>query len=407
MTATNTVRAGASVWAVATRITPLDSAGNLVPGSNSFVTSTLIKATLTPVYEKGDEVAIKNAAGDLEVYAKHGDINKWFTAAIDLALPDPDLEQVLTGGVVFNDSTAALGAPSVPVVTTQSTGGRITAGTSYYSEAGYSVYGRTANSALVSIATTGSTSANVIAPSFISGALGAVVYGRGIGSGYQQEIGRVQNFTGQTTSGATVGTVTSVAVTALTKAIDAGQQFTIVGDTNVPPVVFTVNETATLGQTLVSVDSVNVATSIAAAGITPVLLDTGIVTPSGLPNSTDMSAGPGNNVGFQLSAMGLVGNPDGVAIEMWQRRIINGVQASDYPYWWHVWPKVANLHVMARDFTNANLANMYEGDAFENPNFGSGPNGDWPFDSTKAYQRAVCGADVVPTPSYAPLSAGY
>ena len=59
----NTVTPSASVWAVATRITPLDQYGNLIAGSGSFVTNTLIKATMTPVYEAGDAIAIKNAAG--------------------------------------------------------------------------------------------------------------------------------------------------------------------------------------------------------------------------------------------------------------------------------------------------------------------------------------------------------
>ena len=405
----NTVTPSASVWAVATRITPLDQYGNLIAGSGSFVTSTLIKATMTPVYEAGDAIAIKNAAGELAVYAKHGDIPKWFTASIDLALPDPYLEQVLTGGTVYSDSTAALGAATVPTAQTFTTGGTILAGTSYYSTAAYTAYGRALPSPLVSIVSTGSTSKNVVQPVFFGTEQGQIVYGRAIGSGYQQALGSVPNIGSQATSAASgTGVVTSLSVTALTKPIPLGTTFMITGDTNSPKIIFTTTAAATPGQTSLAVSaSASISITIAAATLLPVFVDTGAITPSGLPNSIDYSGGPGLDVGYQTAAQGATSNPNGVAIEMWQKRIVNGVQATDYPYWWHVWPGVKNLHVMPRDFTNANLQSAFEGDAFQNANFGSGPMGNWPFDSTKAFQRAVCGLDVVPIPSVLPVTAEY
>lgn len=405
MVATATVRPGASVWAVATRITPLDAAGNLIPGVGSFVTDTLIKATMTPVYESGDQVAVKNAAGELSVYAIHGDIPKWYTASLELALPDPYLEQVLTGGIVYNDTTAALGAPTAPTVTTEAVGGTLAASNYAYEASNYTAYGETLPSTTVLQTTTGSTSANVIAPTMPAGSLGAVIYGRIVG--ILQRLGRVPNIGTQTPSGATIGTVTSIPMVAVTKPIPAGTKFQITGDTNTPKIVFTAAANCPIGTTVLSVNSVTVTTSIAAAALVPVFVDDGSVTPTGLPSTSDMSAGPGNNVGYQTAAMGSVSAPNGVAIEMWQKRIIDGVQASDYPYWWHVWPKVANLHIMPRDFTNANLATVIDGNAFQNPNYGAGPNGDWPFDSTKVFQRAQCGKEVVPTPSYIPASAEY
>lgn len=408
MTTTPTLQPGAAVWVIRARLTPTDSGGNLIPGSGSFVTKTIVKATMTPVYEAGDQIAVKGADGELQVYAIHGDIPKWYTANVELALPDPNLEQLITGGVVYNDTTAALGTPTEPTVAAETTGGMLAAGTYYYSAAAFSAYGRTLNSTpLASQATTGSTSVVVITPVWLGTELGQAIYGRAVGAGYQQELGLVQNFSGQATSGAVSGVTTSVPVTALTKAIPAGATFTITGDTNTPKVVFTAATASTPGQTSVAVNSVTVSTSITAAAILPCFVDNGLIKPSGLPNTVDRSAGPGLNVGYQTAAQGTTSAPDGFALEMWEKRIINGVQASDYPYWWHVWPRLANMHIMPRDFTNANLANIFEGNAFENPNFGAGPNGDFPFDGTKAYQRFACGADVVPAASFAAVSADF
>jgi hypothetical protein len=406
MTAPNTVLPGGSVWAVATRFTPLDALGNLIPGSGSFVTDTLIKATMTPVYEAGDAVAIKNAAGELSVYAIHGDIPKWYTASIDLALPDPYLEQLLTGGVVFNDVSAALGVPSAPTVTARTTGGSLAAGTYAYAESNFNNYGESLNSTQVTQVTTGSTSENVIVPTFTAGSFGSVIYGRIVG--VLQRLGIVANIGAQATSAASgTGTVTTLTLTATTKPIPANLKFTITGDTNTPAIIFTSASAVPFGTTVMSVTAPTVTTTIAPGVLIPVFVDDGTVSPAGLPNSVDLTAGPGNNVGYQTAAMGHTSNPNGVAVEMWQKRIINGTQATDYPYWWHVWPMVKNLHVMPRDFTNANLANTFDGEAFQNANFGSGPTGQWPFDSTKVFQRAVCGADVVPVPSVGPVAAEY
>ena len=45
------IETGGTVWAVATRICQLDPTGAIVPGSNTFTTDTLLKATITPVTE--------------------------------------------------------------------------------------------------------------------------------------------------------------------------------------------------------------------------------------------------------------------------------------------------------------------------------------------------------------------
>jgi hypothetical protein len=403
MTTEASVPQAASIWARATRITPLDAQGNIITGVNSFVSDTLVKATLTPVYEAGDDIALKGASGELVVYAKHGDIPKRWSISIELGLPDPYLQAALAGGTLLGDNSEPLGAPSAAVVHEYSGGGTIPAGTLDYATSCYNQYGETEISPDETVAL-GAIGHAVISPNMLSGALGAIVYGRGIGQLYR--LGSVLNITGQHAAAA-AGTITTVTLTALTQPIPAGFKFTITGDTNTPPVVFTTASAAGIGEVIIEVNSVVVATAIASGLIIPVFVDDGSVTPSGLPSSADNTGGPGANVGWQSEAMGAVGNPNGVSLEFFADRIQDGTVATDWPFFRHVIPMAKNLHKMPMDVTNANLATIFEGDVFQNPHWGSGPDGTWQFDSSKVYQFAVCGAEIVPTPSVAPVPAEY
>lgn len=398
------VAQGGSVFAVATRITALDVNGFPAAGLNSFTTSTLIKATLTPVVETGDDIAIKNAAGDLVTVAKHGDMVKYVTVALELALPDPQLEQILAGGTVLNDNGTALGVPTGLAATAQTTLGTLATGVYGYRATQYNAYGESLAEAEVTASVTGATGSVLltgVTPA--AGAIGVRYYGRT--PGLEQYLGSQAVFGSQATSAASgTGTVTSLSVTALTKPLQVGTTFTITGDTNSPKIVFTVAATAGVGATTVSVTtSSTVTTTIAGAALVPAFLDTGAISPLGALPLSDLTAGPGNAAGYQASQLLPVGNPQGVSIELFSKRYKGGVWASDYPYYRTVVPAVKNLHVMPRDYTNANLQSMFEGQAFENPNWGSGPFLDWQFDSTKWFQRAVCGAQILPVAGVAPI----
>ena len=405
---TAVVDTGGAVWAVATRISPLDNGGNIIPNSSIYVTRNLLKATLTPVNEAGDAIAIKDASGALGVFAIKGDSPKWYTVVIDLVTPDPELEALLCGGTVYNDVTVALGLVTGTAVATEATGGTLTAGNYAYEVAQYNQYGASIPAAEVSVTTTGSTSKNIISGMVLAaGALGSIVYGRILGAIYK--IGTLANIGSQATSAASgIGSVTSLTVTALTKPIPSGFTFQITGDTNTPKITFTTSAASQVGAVAVPVTTdASVTTTIAAAALVPVFVDDGSLTPSGMPNVTDMTAGPGNGVGYQSPAMGNIPNANGVAIEFFMENIKSGHQATDYPYWRIALPKAANFVIGARDVTNANFATTMTGNAFENPNFGTGPMGDWQFDSTKIIQRAICGAEIVPVPSRQPVSASF
>ena len=88
----------ASIWSVATRITALDSEGYPDPGNAMYVTEQKLKLDANQTQETGDEIKLKNATGNLAVYAKHGEIPIWGKVNLELAIPDPAIEALLTGG---------------------------------------------------------------------------------------------------------------------------------------------------------------------------------------------------------------------------------------------------------------------------------------------------------------------
>jgi hypothetical protein len=404
MTVEATLPPGGIVWSKCTRITALDNEGNIIPGAAVFVTDILMKATITPVNEAGDAIALKNAAGNLGVYALKGDIPKWSTVALEMVYPDAQIEALILNGTLFSDDSEAFGAPVDGPTVTVETGGSLPAGQVAYAYTGYSAFGRSLPSPLT-VATADASGQNIISGfTFPAGSLGVVVYGRFVGQ--TQALGTVKNVGTQATSAASgTGTPASLPVTDLTAPLPAGFTFTIAGDTNTPKIVFTVTETATEGSDVVAVSSADITITIAAGDLVPVFVDNGSIKPSGVPNTTDYSGGPGIGVGSQVPAPG-VANPAAFGIEFFMERIDDGHQATDYPWEWVVLPFVTYFVLGARDVTNAELQALYTGTAFPNPNFGAGPNGDFPFDTSEVWQSTACGEDVVPVPNYVAQQAG-
>lgn len=393
----------ASVWCAALRISTLDANGYVNPGAPTYTTAQMIKAMLTPVMETGDDIAIKNANGDLAVFAKHGDVPKYYTVALDLATPDPALEQICCGGTLLSSTAPALGAPTGLTVTPQSTGGSLAAGTYGYRATVYNAFGESTGAPDVSATiAAGIAGANVISGVAMgAGAIGVRVYGRTIGG--EQLIGAYPNIGAQATSAAVAAGASpaSIPVVALTQSIPPGTTFQIAGDTNAPKVVYTTTAFAPAGAVALPVSASGPATvAIAAGQIVPVFVDTGIITPSGNVPPSDQTAGPGI-AGYATSNMGSVGNPNGVSLEFFEKAISGGFQASVQPYWQWVMPRVANMHVMPRDLTNANTATILEGQGFQSGNWGSGPFGLWPFASTQVIQRARVGAAMLPVAGFA------
>lgn len=396
----------ASIWCSALRIATLDPNGYVDPGANTYTSNQMIKATLTPVTESGDDIAIKSASGDLIAFAKHGDIPKYYTVSLEMGTPDPAIEQICCGGTLLSSTAAALGTPSGLTAVAQITLGSLAAGTYGYRATQYNAFGESTAENDVSASVASGTSGAVVLGGVVmgTGAIGVRIYGRTIGG--EQLIGAYPNIGSQATSAASgTGSPTALAVTALTQSIPPGTTFQIAGDTNTTKIVFTTTAFAPAGAVTLPVSvSQSITTTIAAGAILPVFVDTGAVTPSGNVPQVDQTAGPGV-AGYAAPPLGVVANPNGVSLEFFEKAIVGGVQAADKPYYWYVMPRVANMHIMPRDLTNANTQTIMEGQGEQNPNWGSGPFGTWPFASTQVTQRFRCGSLMVPVPGFTAVQA--
>jgi hypothetical protein len=96
------VNYAASVQGVALRVTRLDSTGRPMVGpENVYVTRSFMRLSFTPEYEEGDEITEKNAAGEVCVTYKSNDTLKRATMELAVCDPDPELTELLTGGVLL------------------------------------------------------------------------------------------------------------------------------------------------------------------------------------------------------------------------------------------------------------------------------------------------------------------
>jgi len=103
----------ASIQGVSIRVTRLDSAGNLLNGAgDSYTTSAFIRTSFTPEYEEGDEITEKAADGTVCVVYKSPDTLKRITMEIAICEPDPELTQLMSGGLLLRKNLGTFGAPN-------------------------------------------------------------------------------------------------------------------------------------------------------------------------------------------------------------------------------------------------------------------------------------------------------
>jgi hypothetical protein len=92
----------ASIQGVSIRVTRLDAAGNLLNGAgDSYTTSAFMRASFTPEYEEGEEITEKGANGVICVSYKAPDTLKRITMELAICEPDPELSQLLSGGLLL------------------------------------------------------------------------------------------------------------------------------------------------------------------------------------------------------------------------------------------------------------------------------------------------------------------
>jgi hypothetical protein len=94
----------ASVQGVALRLTRLAANGEPMKGATGtlYVTKAFMRVSFTPEYEAGDEVTEKNAAGEVCITYKAPDTLKRATMELAICEPDPEITELLSGGVLLN-----------------------------------------------------------------------------------------------------------------------------------------------------------------------------------------------------------------------------------------------------------------------------------------------------------------
>ena len=99
----------ASIQGVSVRVTRLDAAGNLLnnPG-DSYTTSAFMRMSFTPEYEQGDEITEKSANGVICVSYQSPDTLKRVTLELAICEPDPELTQLISGGLLLRKNYGTL-----------------------------------------------------------------------------------------------------------------------------------------------------------------------------------------------------------------------------------------------------------------------------------------------------------
>lgn len=102
----------ASIQGVSIRVTRLDASGNLLnqPG-DSYTTSAFMRLSFTPEYEQGDEIVEKSANGVICVSYRAPDTLKRVTMELAICEPDPELTQLVSGGLLLRKNYGTFASP--------------------------------------------------------------------------------------------------------------------------------------------------------------------------------------------------------------------------------------------------------------------------------------------------------
>lgn len=103
----------ASIQGVSIRVTRLDANGNLLNGpGDSYTTSAFMRISFTPEYEEGDEITEKSANGSVCVTYKSPDTLKRITMELAICEPDPELTNLLSGGLLLRKNLGTFASPN-------------------------------------------------------------------------------------------------------------------------------------------------------------------------------------------------------------------------------------------------------------------------------------------------------
>ena len=103
----------ASIQGVSIRVTRLNADGTLANGAgDSYTTSAFMRMSFTPEYEEGDEITEKSANGSICVSYKAPDTLKRITMELAICEPDPELTNLISGGLLLRKNLGTFGSPN-------------------------------------------------------------------------------------------------------------------------------------------------------------------------------------------------------------------------------------------------------------------------------------------------------
>jgi hypothetical protein len=103
------IECGVSFGVCAVRVTKVDAAGNVVAGSNSYVTDAISQVTVNPNKETGESVSVRNACGCSIARFKFPDVFNWFDLTFNGAKLEPALEALMLGAETIVDGPNTVG----------------------------------------------------------------------------------------------------------------------------------------------------------------------------------------------------------------------------------------------------------------------------------------------------------
>jgi hypothetical protein len=103
----------------------------------------------------------------------------------------------------------------------------------------------------------------------------------------------------------------------------------------------------------------------------------------------------GAAVGFAYPALGPM-DPTPISIELWTKRVDEGVIDSALPYAWWVLPWCDSMRLGSKTFGNNAILPAISGRAFENDNWFDGPTNNWDPNSDRVLQYIPCTAADLP-----------
>lgn len=150
-----------SLQGCAVRVARLDANGAPIAGPNNlYVSNQWVKVTWKAEYEAGQEFTLRNACGDLTTLYKDRDVAKRYSVELDLSVPDPELEELLTGAAVITTPTVA--TPAAPTAATATTGGTLPPATYTYGVTFFDGLGETVLSPTVAQIVPAGTNTNTV-----------------------------------------------------------------------------------------------------------------------------------------------------------------------------------------------------------------------------------------------------